>query len=190
MADKIIENQVFEKLDCSEKILDIAEYDNCTFNGCNFLNSDLSHSVFLECTFKDCDLSMAQLKNTAIKDVAFKNCKLLGLDFSDCNQFLLQLSFEDCNLNLALFYQLKLKATKFKNCSLHEVDFTETELTSSTFDNCDFQRAIFGNTILEKSDLRTSYNYSIDPEINRIKKAKFSTTGIAGLLDRYDILIE
>jgi hypothetical protein len=38
--------------------------------------------------------------------------------------------------------------------------------------------------------LRTSYNYSINPEVNRIKKAKFSTTGIAGLLHKYDIEIE
>ncbi|MEQ6121741.1 pentapeptide repeat-containing protein [Reichenbachiella sp. MALMAid0571] len=190
MADRIIENRVFEKLDPSEKKLNLTEYDGCTFNRCNFLNSDLSHSIFLECTFNDCDLSMSQLKNTSLKDVTFKNCKLLGLDFSDCNQFLLQLSFTDCNLNLALFYQLKLKGTKFKNCSLHEADFTETDLTSSVFDNCDFTRAVFGNTVLEKSDLRTSYNYSIDPEINRIKKAKFSVHGAIGLLDRYDIHIE
>jgi hypothetical protein len=50
--------------------------------------------------------------------------------------------------------------------------------------------ATFENTILEKADLRTSYNYLIDPEINRIKKAKFSKEGIVGLLHRYDIEIE
>jgi len=33
-------------------------------------------------------------------------------------------------------------------------------------------------------------NYSIDPELNKIKKARFSTQGIAGLLDKYDIEIE
>jgi hypothetical protein len=43
---------------------------------------------------------------------------------------------------------------------------------------------------LEKADFRTSYNYSINPEVNRIKKAKFSTAGIAGLLCKYDIEIE
>lgn len=46
------------------------------------------------------------------------------------------------------------------------------------------------NTILEKSDFQTSYNYSIDPEINRIKKAKFSFQGAVGLLDKYDIEVE
>jgi len=63
-------------------------------------------------------------------------------------------------------------------------------LTSSVFDNCNLLQAVFDRTILEKADLRNSYNYSIDPEINRIKKARFSILGISGLLDKYDIDIE
>jgi len=50
--------------------------------------------------------------------------------------------------------------------------------------------AIFENTILEKADFRTSLNYSIDPENNRIRKAKFSILEISGLLDKYDIEID
>jgi len=51
-------------------------------------------------------------------------------------------------------------------------------------------RAAFENTILEKADFRTSFNYSIDPEKNRIRKARFSLAGISGLLDKYDIEID
>jgi hypothetical protein len=43
---------------------------------------------------------------------------------------------------------------------------------------------------LERTDFRTSYNYSIDPEINRISKAKFSINGVVGLLGKYNIEIE
>lgn len=50
--------------------------------------------------------------------------------------------------------------------------------------------AIFKNTNLESVDFRTSFNYSIDPDLNRIKKAKFSLSGIAGLLNKFDIEIE
>ena len=50
--------------------------------------------------------------------------------------------------------------------------------------------AIFDNTILEKSDFRTSYNYAMNPEINSIKKAKFSLQGIPGLLGKYNIEVE
>ena len=58
------------------------------------------------------------------------------------------------------------------------------------FDHCDLSQAVFDRTILEKADFRTSYNYSIDPENNKIKKAKFSMTGISGLLAKYDIEVE
>jgi fluoroquinolone resistance protein len=114
----------------------------------------------------------------------------LGLHFDHCNQFITGLSFYNCIINISSFYKLKLKKTIFNNSALTEADFTETDLTGSVFSNCDLGKTIFENTILEKADLRTSYNYSINPEVNRIKKAKFSTTGIAGLLHKYDIEIE
>ncbi|MDO9037589.1 MAG: pentapeptide repeat-containing protein, partial [Lutibacter sp.] len=98
--------------------------------------------------------------------------------------------FEDCHLNIISFYKLKLKNTKFNKCKLQEVDFTETDLSNASFNNCDLIGSIFNATILEKADFRTSYNYSIDPEINRIKKARFSLQGIVGLLGKYQIEIE
>ena len=73
---------------------------------------------------------------------------------------------------------------------MHEVDFSETDLSESVFAQCDLSRSIFSNTNLEKVDFRTSFNYSFDPSINRIKKAKFSSEGVIGLLSKYDIVIE
>jgi hypothetical protein len=58
------------------------------------------------------------------------------------------------------------------------------------FDNCDLTRAAFDNTNLEKADFRTAFNYSLDPEKNRIKKGRFAYPGITGLLNKYDIIIE
>ncbi|HKG68622.1 MAG TPA: pentapeptide repeat-containing protein [Segetibacter sp.] len=112
------------------------------------------------------------------------------MHFYNCNKFGLSFSFENCSLNHSSFYRTKIKKTIFKNSQLQETDFTECDLTSSAFQNCDMTRAIFENTIIEKVDFRTSYNYSIDPEINRIKKAKFSLTEVGGLLDKYDIEID
>ncbi|HWY33074.1 MAG TPA: pentapeptide repeat-containing protein, partial [Nitrosopumilaceae archaeon] len=88
------------------------------------------------------------------------------------------------------FYKTKLKKTAFKNSTIQEADFSECDLTNAIFENCDLTGATFVNTNLEKADFRTSFNYSIDPELNRIKKAKFSLHGIVGLLDKYDIEIE
>ena len=166
------------------------DIENCRFTHCSFPNSNLSEFNFIECKFMNCDVSMAKVNNTGFQSVTFKNCKLLGLILSDCNKFLLSANFEDCILYLSSFYKLKIKGTKFKNCNLMEVDFTETDLTGSTFDNCDLTGAIFNNTLLEKVDFQTSYNFSIDPEINRIKKAKLSMASIVGLLDKYNLEIK
>jgi uncharacterized protein YjbI with pentapeptide repeats len=73
---------------------------------------------------------------------------------------------------------------------MHEVDFSESDLSNATFDNCDLLTATFDRTVLEKADFRTAYNYAIDPENNRIKKARFSTAGLAGLLFKYDLDIK
>jgi len=49
---------------------------------------------------------------------------------------------------------------------LEQVDFTQSDLTGSAFKNCDLLNAIFKMTILEGADLKSSYNFSIDPEQN------------------------
>ena len=82
---------------------------------------------------------------------------------------------------------MNIKKTVFKNSSLLEVDFAESDLTEAVFDLCDLAMANFEQTILEKVDFTTASHYSIDPENNRIKKAKFSISGISGLLEKYNI---
>ncbi|MDR3651452.1 MAG: pentapeptide repeat-containing protein [Paludibacter sp.] len=184
------ENKLFERIDFTLIHLPKDEYENCKFVNCNFYSADLLNVTFRECIFDCCDFSLASLKNTALNDIYFIGCKLVGVQFEECNPFLFSVNFENCVLKLAVFFKMKLKKTCFVNCNLQETDFSESDMTSAVFDNCDLQRAIFYKTILEKADLRTSYHYSIDPEVNRIKKARFSRTGISGLLDKYNIEIE
>lgn len=186
----MIENKLFERIDYSEQKLDTEVYENCQFSNCNFYGTNLVNVTFRECGFEDCDFSLSSMKNTALSDIHFVGCKLVGVQFEECNPFLFSVNFENCVLKLAVFYKVKLKKTSFKNCNLQETDFTEADMTLVILDNCDLQRAIFQRTILEKADFRTSFNYSIDPEVNRITKARFSRFGIAGLLDKYRIEIE
>lgn len=190
MSKTYIEEKTFEKIDFTIHALPKGDYENCTFLNCNLSNADLSNITFIDCHFTNCNLSLANLSRTGFQNIKFKDCKLLGLHFQNCNEFLLALDFESCNLNLASFYKLKLKKTAFRNTSLQEADLTEADLSAALFDNCDLARATFENTLLEKADFRTSYNYSIDPQSNRIRKAKFAMSGIRGLLDRYDIDVE
>ena len=93
-------------------------------------------------------------------------------------------------LKLAVFCALKLKKYRFENCNLQEADFTDADLSGSVFTNCDLLRTTFYNTNLEKADFTTSFNYSFDPERNRVKKARFSRNGVLGLLQKYNLDIE
>jgi uncharacterized protein YjbI with pentapeptide repeats len=93
-------------------------------------------------------------------------------------------------LNHASFYKLKLKNTRFSHCKLEEVDFSECDLSAAVFDECELTGATFDQTNLEKADFRTAVRYVINPTTNRIKKAKFSLRGVAGLLTQFDIIIE
>lgn len=182
-------NKIYEKIDFSKEKFKVGEYENCKFISCNFSNADLSNIVFSECTFDGCNLSMTLLNKSSLKDVEFLNSKILGIKFNSCKDFMFEVYFENSNLKLSSFYFMKLIKTKFKNCEINEVDFSGTDLTNSIFEKCDLKRSIFNNTILEKADFRTSFNYCIDPEINKIKKAKFSLSGLPGLLEKYNIEI-
>lgn len=190
MSESIIESEVFENVDFTIKALTKGKYDCCKFINCTFNNSDISNINFVESVFENCDLSSVSVKTTAFKEVQFINCHLVGINFSVCNPFLLSMEFTQCELDLVSFFRLQLKSTSFRTCSLKKTEFTEADLTQAVFDDCNLERAIFEDTILAKANLSTSYNYSIDPEKNNIKKAKFSQLGLAGLLSKYDIQIE
>ena len=100
----IPENETLKKVDFTARKLS-KEYDCCTFIACNFENIQLANITFIECKFINCNLSNSKLNYTAFKGVLFEKCKLLGVNFNDCNPFLLKFTFIDCDLTLASFYQ-------------------------------------------------------------------------------------
>jgi len=53
------------------------------------------------------------------------------------------------------------------------VDFAEADLATVCFDRCDLIRVTFDNPIPAGIDFGTASNYSLDPEKNKIRKAKF-----------------
>lgn len=189
MDKNYIEEKTFDRTDFTKHAPTAGAYENCYFNNCGFSNTDLHDIHFIDCVFIGCNMSLVKLSGTTFRDIKFKDCKLLGLHFYDCNNFLFAADFDGCILTHSSFFKMNLKKKQFKNSILHEVDFTETDLSSAIFNNCDMSKARFENTILEKADLSASYNYSIDPALNRIKKARFSMPAVIGLLDKYDIEI-
>ncbi|WP_269225027.1 pentapeptide repeat-containing protein [Flavobacterium eburneipallidum] len=190
MENLIHTHKTFEKVSFIDKKVNNREFEDCVFKNCDFSNSNFSNNTFMDCEFIDCNLSMTQLDGTSLKTVDFKNCKLLGIQFNACADFMFGVSFQDCVLDYSSFSNKKMPKTKFHSCSMKEVSFIGTNLTNSTFENCNLDNAIFNDTQLAGVDFRTATNFKIDPEFNPMRKAKFSTQGIVGLLDKYDIKIE
>ena len=184
-----IQEQEFKGIDYSQERLSGKEYLDCRFMDCNFSGLDLGGIEFENCEFTGCDLSLVKLNRSAFREVIFSNCKMFGLHFQDCNDFLLSMDFRNCQLNLSSFFRGKAKGFRFKACLLQEVDFEEADLAGVSFDACDLAGAIFDQCNLEKCDFRTAINYQIDPNTNRISKAKFSRDGLQGLLSGFDIEI-
>ena len=73
---------------------------------------------------------------------------------------------------------------------MHEVNFTKADLTKTTFQDCDLYEGIFAQTNLSGVDLTAIQNFSIDPEINNLKKAKLLSQDLERLLYKYELIIE
>lgn len=169
--------------------LSCAEYEQCVFNECDLSECDLSAFKFVDSIFQHCNLSLTKIQNTAFRNVKFKHCKMLGLQFEDCASFGLAFSFEDCQLNHASFFKVKMPKTVFRDTPMIGVDFTGADLSGAVLANCNLSEAIFDLTNLEGADLYSAYNFSINPENNSVKMAKFSLFSLSGLLDKYEIEI-
>jgi uncharacterized protein YjbI with pentapeptide repeats len=190
MENLIHTHKTFEKVSFIDKKVNNREFEDCVFKNCDFSNSNFSNNTFMDCEFIDCNLSMIQLSGTSLKTIHFKECKLLGIQFQECTDFLFSVNFQDCVLDYSSFANKKMPKTSFNSCSIKEVSFIGTNLTNSVFDNCNLENAIFNETQLAGVNFMTARSFTIDPEFNPMRKAKFSTQGIVGLLDKYDIKIE
>jgi uncharacterized protein YjbI with pentapeptide repeats len=115
---------------------------------------------------------------------------MLGLQFETCNALGFSATFNRCRLNHSTFFQMKLDRFAFTDSQLQGVDFTGASLINATLRQCDLLDATFERTDLQHADLTGSFNYTMDPELNRLKGARFSLSGVTGLLDKYQIEIE
>jgi fluoroquinolone resistance protein len=185
----IHDNKTFEGIVYTEKAIRGREFQSCTFKKCDLSNMDLSHNKFLDCVFEDCNLSMIALDGSTLNDVAFVNCKMLGVIFSKSLSFLFSVKFEGCILDYSSFMGRKMLKTQFHKSSLKEVTFSQANLTGSSFDGTNLEGAIFNRTDLTAVNFVNAYNYNIEPELNTVKNAIFSSQGLAGLLGSYQIKI-
>jgi fluoroquinolone resistance protein len=185
----ILDDKTFTELNYAKTIERNTEFNNCIFKKCDFSDAEFTGCKFIECVFEHCNLSMIKLDRSTLNDVTFKDCKLLGVNFSMAEDFLFSVRFESCALDYSSFMRKKMPKTVFKKSSLKEVTFTQAILNGSVFEECNLLETVFRQTDLTSVNFSTALNYIIDPELNIMKKAIFSSHGLEGLLFKYDLKI-
>lgn len=183
-------DQVFNKINLPQTGKVDTQFDGCTFKNCDFTETDFFGCDFLKCNFEHCNLSMVKFGHNGFDKVLFDGCKMVGVDFSHTKDFLFSIDFINCILDYATFMKKKNRKANFINCSLKGTDFSETDLTSSIFEKCDLSAAVFMRSTLSSVNFVSSFNFTIDPEKNLLRKAKFSADGLIGLLENYGIIVE
>jgi uncharacterized protein YjbI with pentapeptide repeats len=113
----------------------------------------------------------------------------VGADFFKCEKTFFSASFKNSVLQYCNFSDLDMKNTTFSGSQLKENYFTDTCLKSADFSDVDLLGTTFHNCDLSKADFSTARHYDINPESNKIKKAKFSLPEAVGLLRGFDITI-
>jgi uncharacterized protein YjbI with pentapeptide repeats len=190
MSSDYIVNEEYNAIFFLEADIKFKEFENCTFHHCDFTDCTFQTVAFVDCNFFECNFKDTKINHVSLRGVWFTKCDFTAVNFAMTDQVIYEFHFKDCLLDYTKFYALKLKKMQFINCSMIAVDFMASDLTEVLFDNCNLRRAVFIDTIANKADFSTSYDYTINPEKNKLKKAIFSVEGLKGLLEKYDLIIK
>ncbi|GAB4024762.1 pentapeptide repeat-containing protein [Spirosoma gilvum] len=182
-------DQIFEPLTIDIDRWSGHEFEQCTFKKLDLTQAVLNSASFVDCRFENCNLTRAQLKNTKLYEVRFIHCQLPHVDFGHCDPFGFHVNFQGCQLDYTTFLNRKLKKASFIDCSIREAFFLNCELVGTSFTNCNLELTKFDGNDLTQADFSSSYHLIINPEENKLKKARFSLQNLPGLLKKYDLVI-
>lgn len=167
--------------------LNASSFLDCNFLNCSFSEATLNDSKFCCCTFQNCNLSLVKISGCRFQEVLFQDSKIVGAEFFRCDRTFFSVSFKNCILQYCNFSDLNMKNVQILESRLKECYFTNTCLASSNFSESDLSGSLFHNCDLSKADFSDACNYSIDPQTNILKKAKFSLPGAVSLLNHFEI---
>lgn len=112
-------------------------------------DSEAFNEYVSECSDNGIDMSEIDLSNSEIRDVVFKNIDFTSSTFSDSHIF--NVKFIECDLTSADLTRANLTECDFSNSILNGTDFSY-----ATLDYCNFNEADMAGTILQETDLSNS----------------------------------
>jgi uncharacterized protein YjbI with pentapeptide repeats len=168
------ESDSFINIDFSVLILKECSFQSCDLISCVFDKNDLMNCSFRDCTFTKCQISLAKIKYATFSDIIFNECKLIGLNFSECNDISFSINFKESILDSIVIFDKNLCKSKFIDCSIRNTNFDNCDMRGSDFTGTKFEKTSFHKCNLEKCDFSKAKGYEIDPSTNKLKNAMFS----------------
>lgn len=170
------------------------EFERCKFRGIHIGALKVMNCTFADCVFEDCGLALCEWTGTSLRGCLFRGSKLSGSNWATAawNAFssASPLSFEQCDLSHSSFQGVRINKISFRNCTLMDVDFSDSDLTLAEFDECELERANFSRANLTKADLRSAFNYQIDPTSCLLTNTRFLRSNLEGLVTSFGLIVE
>lgn len=188
------QDHLFKSLQVTQTTYEQVEFVDCTFILSLMTDISFSQCRFKECRFDQCDMSLCAFPHSTFDGCVFRDTKLVGIDWTQAAWTGLKLQeplrFDACVLSHSTFIGMKIADLKMTDCISTDVDFREADLTGIDFSGTDLSQSLFHHTNLEGADFRRARNYTIQPEVNRLTKAKFSMPEALSLLYSMDIVLD
>ncbi len=163
--------------------------ENSTLLKCQFLESDLEGSEFIDVTFESCNFSNSKFKKTYFKNCHFVNCKMDGINlgtasFKNCK-------FEECSLAYANLVSTLWEYTELRDCDCKQSFFSEATLKKPVFKNVNFTSVDFFKTKLKGIDLSECIitNIMVSDTFSELAGAKVTMYQAAELATLLKVLI-
>jgi uncharacterized protein YjbI with pentapeptide repeats len=186
--DDLVSGQDYRNYVFDRMTLDHKDLADCTFEGCSFVDADLTGTRLNASVLRHCNLTHARVAGCNFFSTSFEGCKLLGVDFHNGVTFT-GTAFSRCNLDYAVFRGVSLAKMEWAACSFVEADLSLTDLTKASFANCDLTRVDIQEATFLQTDLRganlTGWNLKHDD----LRGAIITPAQFAALATELGILI-
>lgn len=186
-------DRAFSDLSQTKTRIESSSFYECNFDNCSFAETVFYNCRFVDCTFESCDLSLIQITSTVLSGVRFESSRLIGIDWTQADWNAISLGdpvrFTKCIISHSTFIGINLRKIKITDTTAKNVDFREVDLSCVDFAGTNLTDSMFANTNLSEADLTKARNYTIAPEKNNLKGARFSLPEAMSLLFNLDIVL-
>jgi fluoroquinolone resistance protein len=193
-AEREYEDREFKDLTVHGEEIGFKEFRECVFVGCSFREAVFRACRFHTCLFRQCDLSIVRVRDCGFTNTTFEDSKAVGINWAEADwprgkSLLASIDFFNCAVSYSTFIGLRLPRINITRCVARDVDFSGADLTRANCTHTDFSDSRFLNTNLTEADFTGATNYSINANLNVLKKTRFSFPEAMALLDSLDIVL-